>query len=160
LHYGSKVSMQLEGEQYDASVPLELFRANEKINAQKRRSLAAEIVHLGLVPKDICGKDINTVLREVIDALAEQNKLVVYEHPLRLQEPAGKVEGTLLERVAEQIGQLLAIGKIDIITDLKAVFVGDKRVLEDIKLLADSGYGEDNFGNNVELPKELTYLRR
>ena len=35
-HYGSNVVMQLDGENYDAGSPLELFRANEKINAQKR----------------------------------------------------------------------------------------------------------------------------
>jgi hypothetical protein len=38
--------------------------------------------------------------------------------------------------------------------------VGDKRVLSDIQLLAQHGYGEDNYGNNVPLPKQLTYLRR
>ena len=43
---------------------------------------------------------------------------------------------------------------------MKVTFIGDKRVLNDIKLLAESGYGEDKFGNNVALPDELSYLRR
>jgi hypothetical protein len=51
-------------------------------------------------------------------------------------------------------------GKIDIGTTIKVVFVGDKRVLADIKLLADNGYGEDSFGNNIPLPEGLTYLRK
>ena len=45
-------------------------------------------------------------------------------------------------------------------TDLSIAFTGDKRVLSDLKLLAKSGYGEDRFGNNITLPKELAYLRR
>jgi hypothetical protein len=57
------------------------------------------------------------------------------------------------------MGQLLALGKIDIDIDLTTTFVGDKRVLADIKLLAESGYGEDKFGNNTPLPEELGYLR-
>ena len=44
--------------------------------------------------------------------------------------------------------------------NLTATFIGDKRVLADIKLLAESGYGEDNFGNNVPLPDKLVCLRR
>ena len=55
--------------------------------------------------------------------------------------------------------RLLAIGKIDINVELRAKFTGDKRVLADIKLLAESGYGEDNFGNNIVLPEKLVYLR-
>jgi hypothetical protein len=43
---------------------------------------------------------------------------------------------------------------------ITVIFEGDKRVLNDIKLLAESGYGEDKFGNNVPLPEKLGYLRR
>ena len=38
------------------------------------------------------------------------------------------------------------------------MFKGDKRVLEDLKLLAEANYGEDNKGNPTELPQKLTYL--
>jgi hypothetical protein len=55
---------------------------------------------------------------------------------------------------------MLALGKIDVDTDMMVTFIGDKRVLVDIKLLAESGYGEDKFGNNVHLPDKLAYLRR
>lgn len=160
LHYGSEVKMELEDEQYDASLPLDLFRANEKINASKRRWLADEIVRSGLVPRESCAKDIGEIARKVVMTIAETGKLVIYEQPpLQLPQLALK-EATLLQQVAEQMAQLLATGKIDISTDLKAVFIGDKRVLADIKLLAESGYGEDSFGNNTTLPKQLTYLRR
>jgi hypothetical protein len=58
------------------------------------------------------------------------------------------------------MARLLAMGKIDVDTKMTAKFIGDKRVLADIKLLAESGYGEDKFGNNVPLPEKLPYLRR
>jgi len=160
LHYGSEVRMELASEQYDASVPLELFRANEKINAEKRRSLANEIVHLGLVPKQAGAKDVAAIIHEVVMALSEGGRLVLYEQSLQLPKEMASTGAILLEQVNDQMAQLLATGKIDISTDLKVSFVGDKRVLQDIKLLADSGYGEDSFGNNIALPKELTYLRR
>jgi hypothetical protein len=158
LHYGSKVQMLLAEEVYDASSSLDLFRANEKINAQKRRWLAREIARLGLVPEH--ADDPIAVVRSVVLTLAERSKLVMYEQPLELPDRICGAEGTLLEKVISETGRLLAMGKIDIGTDLTAQFVGDKRVLADIQLLAEYGYGEDNFGNNIALPKKLAYLRR
>jgi hypothetical protein len=52
------------------------------------------------------------------------------------------------------------MGQIDVPAKLRAKFIGDRRVLDAIALLAESGYGEDKFGNNVPLPEELAYLRR
>lgn len=159
LHYGSNVQMRLDDEVYDASAPLQLFRANEKINAQKRRWLAAEIVRLKLIDETMKKGNLNDIVRDVVLALAKQSKLILYEQELQLpQEPARK-EGTMLEKVTDEIGQLLALGKIDVDTDLMVTFVGDKRVLADIKLLADCGYGEDKLGNNITLPEKLAYLR-
>jgi hypothetical protein len=160
LHYGSAVEMELVNERYDASSPLELFRANEVINAQKRRWLAEEIVHLNLVPECSADNNIKSVVRNVILTLAERSKLVIYEHPLHLEEKIPQKQTKLLEQVTDEIARLQVTGKIDIGTDLKVCFIGDKRVLDDIKLLAESGYGEDNFGNNIPLPKDLTYLRQ
>jgi len=162
LHYGSEVRMQLDDELYDASSPLELFRANEKINAQKRKFLATEIVRLKLVPGWATGKDFKTIVRDAVLMLAENSKLIMYEQPLQLpDEPAQKEkEGTLLQKVSDEAAQLLTLGKIDIDPDLTVTFIGDKRVLADIQLLAESGYGEDSFGNNTPLPDKLAYLRR
>jgi hypothetical protein len=162
LHYGCDVSMEIEDESYDASSSLELFRANEKINSKKRRWLAQQIVNAELVPlqADLTKADISEGVRSIVLTLAEQGKLVLYEQPLEVPKIIGRTEATLFEKVNDGIAQMLAVGKIDIATDIKAVFIGDKRVLEDIKLLADSGYGEDNFGNNIPLPQKLEYLRR
>jgi hypothetical protein len=160
LHYGSKVQMLLGDEIYDAGSSLDLFRANEKINAQKRRWLANEIVRLGLVPEHCESEDAASIVRSVVLTLAQKSKLVLYEQPLELPERTCTGEGTLLEKVTSETAKLLAMGKIDIGIDVTAQFVGDKRVLSDIKLLADHGYGEDHYGNNVPLPKQLAYLRR
>jgi len=159
MHYGSEVKMQMDEEVYDAGSSLELFRSNEKINARKRRFLAAEIVRLKLVQDWATGKDIKTVIRDAILTLAEKSKLIIYEQPLQLPDEVAKKEGTLLERVIDETSQLLALGKIDIETDMTVIFTGDKRVLADIKLLAESGYGEDKIGNNIPLPEKLVYLR-
>jgi hypothetical protein len=160
LHYGSEVRMKMDEEEYDASSPLELFRANEKINAQKRRWLACEVVHLDIIKELKSRNDIKSVVRSVVLTLAEQGKLILYEQPLQLpQELTGK-EGTLLEKITDEMARLLAMGKVDVDANLTAIFIGDKRVLADINLLAESGYGEDNFGNNIPLPEKLVYLRR
>jgi hypothetical protein len=160
LHYGSNVQMKLEGEVYDASSPLEIFRANEKINAEKRRWLATEIYRLRLTKEDIDEGDLRPTIRNIISKLYNQGKLVLYEQPLKLPEELEKKGGILLEQVTSEIARLQVTGKIDIHTDLMVKFIGDTRVLEDIKLLVESGYGEDNFGNNVPLPDKLAYLRR
>jgi hypothetical protein len=159
-HYGSQVQMLLGDGKYDAGMPLDLFRANEAINAQKRRWLAAEIVRLQLVPETAPAGDVTSVIRSTILALAQKGKLIMYEQPLDIPEHTGPLESTLLEKVTSETGRLLAMGKIDIETDMTAQFIGDKRVLADIRLLAQYGYGEDNFGNNIALPDKLAYLRR
>jgi len=160
LHYGSEVRMELGGDQYDASSPLELFRANEKINAQKRRFLVNEVTRLALLEPEAEQKNMMQIVRDVVLTLAEKSKLILYEHPLRLSEEPVPRGGILLEKVTAELARLQATGKIDVESDLRAAFVGDKRVLADIKLLAEGGYGEDNWGNNIALPRELSYLRK
>lgn len=160
LHYGSEVKMKLGEDTYDASSPLELFRANEKINAHKRRSLAQEIICLDLVPSKPDQRDLSTIIRDVIFALADRGKIIIYERPLQIEDKKILPDTKLLEQVTDEIAKLQVTGKIDIGTEIRAIFTGDKRVLEDIELLASNGYGEDNFGNNIALPERLTYLRQ
>ncbi|MCB1822583.1 MAG: hypothetical protein KDI73_13560, partial [Candidatus Competibacteraceae bacterium] len=88
-----------------------------------------------------------------------QGKIIIYQQPLQLSEELAP-EGILLEKVTTEIARLMATGQIDIKTDMNITFTGDKRVLSDLELLAHSGYGEDTFGNNITLPRELAYLRR
>ncbi len=160
LHYGSRVQMRLGDETYDAGSSLDLFRANEKINAEKRRWLALEIVRLDLLPGKSDPADIVAVVRNLVLTLAAKGKLILYEQPLQLPDNLCPTEGTVIEKVTAEMGRLLAMGKIDIGTDITATFIGDQRVLEDIRLLAQHGYGEDSFGNNIALPDKLAYLRQ
>jgi hypothetical protein len=157
-HYGSDVSMKLEKETYNAGFTLDLFRANEKITAVKRRLLAKEAYScdVGGGP----GWDPQTAVRNVAHELFTRNKLVLYERNLVLDSIAPREDESPPEFVTRALTQLLAIGKIDMEMDVTVTFYGDRRVLEDIKLLADSGYGEDDFGNNLPLPEKLAYLRK
>jgi hypothetical protein len=156
-HYGSAVSMTLEGDTYDASSPLELFRANEAINARKRRWLAQEIGRLVAGDAEALGDDPPSAVRALLVRLAEERKVILYEQPLPAVEPANGQP--VLPFITDAVARLLALGKIDIIASVTATFRGDRRVLADLELLASTGYGEDAFGNNVALPEELTYLR-
>ncbi len=159
LHYGSEVKMILAEDAYDARSPLELFRANEKINAHKRRFLAKEIFRLDLLTPGSSCKCIESTIRNAVVELAESGKVIIYEHPLKIETSEHQANAKLAEQVSDAIAKLLLTGKIDIITSIRAVFTGNKRVLRDITLLAEHGYGEDSFGNNVSLPESLTYLR-
>jgi len=170
-HYGSEVHMNLTGETYNAGITLDLFRANEKINAGKKRWLKAEVYKLvrgiGSTDTDFsAGADVSAEDRarklavSVIQALFSQNKLVLYERNLPFEEIKTLPDETAGEYVSRALIQLLTMGKIDVIMDISVTFLGDQRVLQDIKLLADNGYGEDDFGNNLPLPEKLSYLRR
>ncbi|MFW6153633.1 MAG: HPr family phosphocarrier protein [Planctomycetota bacterium] len=159
-HYGTEVSMSLDGERYDASTPLEIFRANEKINAAKRRWLAAEVLRCDCLKGTGDGVNVKELARRLVRELADQGKVVVYEKPLKMPESETPTEGVLTDWVIDELARLQALGKIDIQTDLPVTFIGDRRVLADIESLARSGYGEDLMGNNIPLPPEIAYLRR
>ena len=159
LHYGSDIRMELAGDSYDARSPLDMFRANEKINAHKRKTLVSEIVRLNMVPEERTDRDLRSIMLGVILTLAERGKIIIYEQPLQIEEKPIQSGLKMLEQVSDEIVRLLITGKIDAATDTMVTFCGDKRVLEDIKLLAENGYGEDNFGNNTPLPDSLKYLR-
>ena len=160
LHYGSSVSMEIGEEKYDASVPLELFRANEQINCRKRRIIADLIEKMKLVPSKCASRDVAGVVKKIVLDLAEQGKVILYEQPLVIPDIPEIRDEPLFNKVIAEIAWLQALGKIDIEAKFDIIFVGDTRVLDDIKLLAQTGYGEDKFGNNIELPGELKYLRK
>ena len=169
-HFGSEILMELEGESYNAGVTLDLFRANEKINARKKRRLAEE-VHRVLVddaegaPGVPAGAAVGVqqrsdAVRGVIQTLFVRNRLVLYERNVVLEAPAPRSDESGEEYLTRALVQLLTLGKIDVIVELSVSFAGDLRVLEDIRLLAENGYGEDDFGNNLPLPERLAYLRK
>lgn len=158
-HYGSEVTMELDDESYNAGFTLDLFRANEKLNAHKKRRLATEVAQMRLDLDEECQSP-TCLVRRVVQALFEQNKVVLYERSIVVESEGPWQSESLEEYVVRAIVQLLTQGKIDIEADMNAIFVGDRRVLNDLQLLASINYGEDDFGNNLPLPEPLMYLRR
>lgn len=162
--YGAEVQMHLEDEVYDASSVFDLFRANEKINMEKRQLLAqklTEIDHIAPTRPD----ELLSVLRQELAFLVAEHAIVIHQNiapedmvvsDLRTREcfTVEEVRGCLNELLT----RLLALGKIDIIMPLAVIFIGDKRALHDIEILAQHGYGEDAKGNNIPLPQEVAYL--
>jgi len=160
-HYGSKVQMFLDGQEYDAGFSLDLFRANEAINAYKRRYIAeviskGETEELSRQPLD---EDYRRGLQKLFLALMNSNQIILYDRNISFDE-IDLVEGeTLGELASRLIKHYMANSKLDVHSDLTVTFKGDSRVLSDLKILAESGYGEDKFGNNIVLPAALRYLR-
>ena len=164
VHYGSDVTMTLGNNEYNAAMPLELFRANEEINHVKRQSVAEHLVKHKLIAQDINALYdtplMKKILRIVFLDLLEKQRIMIYDNNFSFEDLTPLENETLGEFAKRGIALYLAMGKIDIVSDAKVIFRGDKRVLEDIEILAENGYGEDKFGNNIVLPPALSYLRR
>jgi hypothetical protein len=163
-HYGSEVTMKIDDERYDASSALDLFRANEKISAKKRQLILKEIQpytsSTPVEPHEVA----QIILRE-LNRLLKEGKLISYEdittEDITYEGDQGSVKAQEIKPlIAEQIKRLMIAGKIDIRMDVLVTFKGDQRALKDIEALAHANYGEDEKGNNVELPPEIAYLRR
>jgi hypothetical protein len=162
-HYGADVHMHLGNEVYDAGNVFELFRANEEINMEKRRLIAKKLFSLqGItaIPREILPQ----ILKQQIHELVDDNLIAVHQEILPDDLDITGVEKDDLTpedvrgAINQVIARLLAAGKIDIIMSVSVTFIGDRRPLQDIEILAQSGYGEDECGNNIPLPSEIAYL--
>jgi len=164
IHYGSEVKMSLGSSVYDAALPLELFRANEELNRRKRDAVARYVMEHKLVKNDAgaCYDEplMKKILRVIFLDLLEKQKIMIYDNDFSFEDLAPYENETLAEFIKRGIALYLAMGKIDIVSGETVNFHGDMRVLEDIRILAEHGYGEDKFGNNIVLPPELSYLKR
>lgn len=164
MHYGTQVKMIMDDKNYNAAIPLELFRANEVINAQKRFMINRVVNEMDFIKKKNCinldSVKLKATLRSVYMNLMENEDITLYNKSFSFEDlPPIHTEkiGAYAKRA---ITHHLATGTLDIKSDQHVYFEGDVRVLQDIKILAENGYGEDKFGNNIVLPKELSYLRR
>ena len=164
IHYGSEVRMKLDETIYDASLPLELFRANEALNQRKRAAVTRYCMDHKLIKNDAGASYDAILMRKILRAvfldLLEKQRIMIYDNDYSFDDMESYTNETLAEFIKRAIVFYLTVGRIDIISGDTVRFQGDTRVLEDIKELADSGYGEDKFGNNVVLPKSLSYLKR
>lgn len=159
-HYGSEVYLVIDNERYNAAHPMELFCVNEKINAEKRRNLSRVICELNSIKIPESIRDFKKGMKNIFLELLEGNKIINYYSEFSLPDFDPVEEETLGEFANRVIAFLLAQGKIDLKTNLTVSFEGDRRVLADLEILANCGYGEDNYGNNIVLPNELSYIRR
>ncbi len=163
-HYGCDVTMVLGDTEYNAAMPLDLFRANEEINQRKRKSVSLCLVGHKLVAQDISAVYdpplMKKILRLVFLDLLEKQKIMLYDNNFSFDDLSPLEDEPLGAFAKRGIALYMATGKIDIISNMTVKFKGDKRVLEDLEILAKNGYGEDKFGNNIVLPPALSYLRR
>ncbi|MBT3380204.1 MAG: hypothetical protein HN742_43260 [Lentisphaerae bacterium] len=159
-HYGSDVTMELDGETYDAGKAIALFRANERINAWKRRQITGEVAQTAAISESREDEDLGIAVRRIVLDLAQRNQVVIYEHPLPVKSARRARDLPFEEQILNEINRLLVAGKIDVRGEVRVRFTGDERVLNDLKILAESGYCEDAFGNNTPIPAELSYLKR
>ena len=161
-HYGSPVTMHLKDQEYDAASPLELFRANEAINAVKRRRVAdmlsKEVELQVTVPNDDGAR--TRELQLLFVRLMNEGSIVLYDSNLSFTDLQCSEEATLAEFASRYVVHLMSVAKMDIKSDVTVTFDGDSRALNDLRILAENGYGEDRMGNNIVLPKELAYLSR
>ncbi|NBF39584.1 MAG: hypothetical protein GVY14_04155 [Spirochaetes bacterium] len=161
-HYGSPVTMKLGEEEYDAGSSLDLFRANEAINAAKRRYIADMLNRRPelqvKVPTD--REERTRELQLLFVQLMNEGKIVLYDSRLSFDEIKTDPQATLAEFAARYVVHLMSVAKMDIRSDIAVTFTGDSRAVNDLRTLAENGYGEDDMGNNIMLPEELSYLSR
>ncbi|MDR1893867.1 MAG: hypothetical protein LBQ61_04140 [Spirochaetales bacterium] len=163
-HYGSKVTMTLNGEEYDAGTAFDLFRANEQISMAKKAYIkdraASEgiLANLGGIDQKYWPGQVQLLILKLMD----ENVINLSSgKSLSLEGVLPKPEEDPYDYFQRVITRFMNFAKIDINQqDLRVTFAGDKRVLRDIKALAEAGYGEDRNGNNTHLPAQLTYLKR
>ncbi len=160
-HYGSNIKMFLDDEEYDAGIPFDLFRANEEINARKRRYIADKMNNRRELqvqpPNDI--EDLKKDLLILFLNMMSMRELILYDSDLPFDDLSREQQENLAALASRYIKHFMSIAKIDVRSDITIAFRGDNRALHDIELLAENGYGEDEYGNNIELPPELAYLR-
>jgi hypothetical protein len=161
-HYGSPVSMWLGEEEYNAGSTLDLFRANEAINAVKRRKIA-DMLNRDRELQTSMPNDDDERTRELqllFVRLMNEGSIVLYDSRLSFDDVQIEDQATLAEFAARYIVHLMSMAKMDVKSDITVTFDGDSRAVNDLRILAENGYGEDHMGNNIVLPDELSYLSR
>ena len=162
-HYGAEVQMYLGDEVYDASCVFDLFRANEEINMEKRRIIAKKLLstrNITAIKREILPQILKRVLNELVNErlIVQHQEILPEDFEIKGLEKPDLAPEDVRGAMNQLIARLLAVGKIDIIMSVSVTFIGDRRPLEDIEILAKSGYGEDAQGNNIPLPQKIAYL--
>ena len=144
---------------------MDLFRANEKINRKARIQLKEVLIEGLSAERDkdgsISGEDL---FRKGISLLYGRGCIYIKDMDIFL-ESRGRDESSpspeeMINETAAKVDTLIMEEKIHLILTEHVIFRGDTRVLNDLKILADGGFGEDREGNNIPLPAGLSYLNR
>jgi hypothetical protein len=161
-HYGSSVTMELDGQNYDAALPFDLFRANEAINAVKRRRVAEMLDKQPelQVPVPTDPEERTRELQLLFVRLMKEGSIVLYDTNLSFEDLDVEPGEMLAEYASRYVVHLMSVAQMDVRSDIAVRFTGDSRALNDLYVLANNGYGEDDIGNNIVLPQELSYLSR
>jgi hypothetical protein len=162
-HYGSNVTLICGDSEYDAEKTFELFRVNGWIDQQKRSYIYRELDKLDLneIEEKIRNQSItrNEGVLNVIRHLAEKNIIHILNYQLPIAPIIDNSHDTLRDLAKNVIIKLHAQRALTILFDIKITFRGDIRVLNDLRILAENSYGENESGTNIALPSALNYLK-
>ncbi|MBP5301053.1 MAG: hypothetical protein J6Y80_06575 [Victivallales bacterium] len=164
-HYNSKVVMILGGVEYDCMVSMNLWRANEYLNQLKRDYVATQVLKHGELLRDLqrqldAGETTKVeAARVIVRMLAKEGIVKVLKYPMPLEPIIESSSApTLVELLQTICANLMGRRQITVPFPVKAQFRGDKRVLQDIQLLAKNTYCETEEGVNLPIPPALAYL--
>jgi hypothetical protein len=161
-HYGSKATMKLGTKNYNPALPLDLFRANEEINALKRRQIADLLSKRSELQKPLhmSKEGVQKKLQLLFLELARKGDIILYTNNLSFSELGLEQDEPLASLACRFVKLYMSTSKLDVRNQSTVTFSGDSRALADIQELANNGYGEDSWGNNIMLPEALSYLQR
>ncbi len=158
LHHGSRIEMQIGNRTYNTDV-FELFRANEKINRDKRQIALPYIINHPILTnrnKDFRAEE---VAGDIFRDLEKKGIIVIYKEDAFKDLPLQNENESIEDYMKNTLINLQYTGILDVKSSTKITFKGDERALRDIQILAENGYGEDDLGENIDLPPELDYLK-
>ncbi len=162
-------------ERHEASIRLETTKKKiDKIISRKK--VLDTIINFAIYYYSIFAKDGKSIAKDIIEKFTAVDKV-------KLKVPEGLGfhlrPSTLVAKIVNHYGSPVYMIAADKQFDAGSVidlmwaggmikkqglshvyFTGEKHAIRDIKILAGVNYGEDNIGNSLPLPKELSYLRK
>lgn len=163
-HYGGDVHMIIDDHCYHLTGALDLIRANRLIDQKKREHVFQQLrsPEIGRLEEMHRRGEIvmEQALADAFTHLVQKRQITCYADNLPFEDIAEQHYGTFRELLRDALTEFLNLRKINIHSPLMITFKGNKQAVEDIRLLARHGYGEDLQGNNIVLPAKLNYLNR
>lgn len=163
-HYGGDVHMTIDEQTYHLISAFDLIRANRLIDQKKREHVFQQLRTMEIARLEEMQRQgsisMEQALADAFTHLLQKRQITCYDDNLPFADIAGQHYGTFRELLRDALTEFLNLRKININSPLMITFKGNKQAVDDIKLLARHGYGEDLQGNNIVLPAKLHYLNR